>query len=77
MKRPPIRYIVQIDNIYLADLMFYWVYFNQPCPLLFQKPKTEGLSAVKLVVDSDEAASFLLRVKDKTGCKLYEMNDTV
>ena len=74
MSRPPIRYIVQIDNIYLADLMFYWVYFNQPCSLLFQKPKTEGLSAVKLVVDSAESASFLLRVKEKTGCRLYEVD---
>lgn len=54
--------------------MFYWVYFNQPCSLLFQKPKTEGLSAVKLVVDSDESASFLLRVKEKTGCRLYEVD---
>lgn len=53
--------------------MFNWVYYNQPCSLLFQKPKTDGLTAIKVVIDSDESASFLLRVKDKTGCKLYEI----
>ena len=49
----------------------YWNYYGQPCPLLLQKPKTEGLTAIRLVVDSDEAASFLLRAKEKTGCRLY------
>lgn len=71
MERPPIKYIVQIDNMYLADLMFYWTYYNQPCTLVLLKPKTEGLSAVKLIVDSDEAASFLFRVQEKTGCRLH------
>lgn len=73
MPRISKRYIIQIDNFYLADLMFNWVYYNQPCSLLFQKPKTDGLTAIKVVIDSDESASFLLRVKDKTGCKLYEI----
>ena len=71
MQRPPVKYIVQIDNFYLADFIFYWTYYNQPCSLLFQKPTTEVLTAIKLIVDSDEAASFLLRAKDKTGCRLY------
>jgi hypothetical protein len=47
------------------------MYYDQPCSLLFQKPRTEGLTAVKLIVDNDEAANFLLRAKEKTGCKLY------
>lgn len=71
MQRPPKKYIVQIDNFRLAEFIFYWTYYDQPCPLLFQKPKTEGLTAIKLIVDSDEAASFLLRAKEKTGCRLY------
>lgn len=71
MQRIPVNYIVQIDNIYLADFIFYWTYYEQPWSLLFQKPQTEGLTAIKLVVDSDEAASFLLRAKEKTGCRLF------
>ena len=39
----------------------------------FMKPNTEGLTAVKLIVDSDEAAEFLLRAQQKTGCKTYKM----
>ena len=63
--RIPTNYIVQIDNFHLGEFIFYWNYYGQPCPLLLQKPKTEGLTAIRLVVDSDEAASFLLRAKEK------------
>jgi hypothetical protein len=74
MQRPPKKYIVQIDTFRLAEFIFYWMYYDQPCSLLFQKPRTEGLTAVKLIVDNDEAASFLLRAKEKTGCKLYTVD---
>nr|DAD65746.1 MAG TPA: hypothetical protein [Siphoviridae sp. ctNiB4] len=74
MQRPPKKYIVQIDNFRLAEFIFYRMYYDQPCSLLFQKPRTEGLTAVKLIVDNDEAASFLLRAKEKTGCKLYTVD---
>lgn len=71
MQRPPEKYIVQIDNFRLAEFIFYWNYYGQPCSLLLQKPRTEGLTAIRLVVDSNEAATFLLRAKEKTGCRLY------
>lgn len=74
MQRPPKKYIVQIDNFRLAEFIFYWMYYDQPCSLLFQKPRTEGLTAVKLIVDNDEVANFLLRAKEKTGCKLYTVD---
>lgn len=74
MKRPPIKFIVQIDEIRLSELISYWVYHDKPCDLLFRKPKTEGLAAVILTVDSDEAAEFLLRVKEKTGARLHQMD---
>lgn len=74
MKRLPINYIVQIDNFQLANLIYYWIQYDQPCSLLFQKPKTNGLTAVKLIIDSDEAATFLLQLKERTGCKIYEVS---
>ena len=74
MQRMPVKYIVQIDNFRLAEFIYYWIYYGQPCSLLLQKPKTEGLTAVRLVVDSDEAATFLLRAKEKTGCRLYTVD---
>ena len=67
MQRIPVKYIVQIDNFRVADFIFYWNYYEQPCSLLLQKPKTEGLTAIKMVVDSDEAASFLLRARRRRG----------
>ena len=72
MKRPPVKYIVQIDESRLSELIYYWNYHDKPCDLLFRKPKTAGLAAVVLTIDSDEAADFLLRVKQKTGAKLYQ-----
>lgn len=72
MQRIPEKFIVQIDDFRLSELIYYWNHFNKPCSLLIQKPKAEGLAAVKLVVDSDEAAEFLLRVKKETGCRLYQ-----
>ena len=74
MQRPPKKYIVQIDNFRLAEFIFYWMYYEQLCSLLFQKPRSEGLTAVKLIVDNDEAASFLLRAIEITGCKLYTVD---
>lgn len=73
MKRPPIKFLVQIDENRLSELIYYWNYYEKPCNLLFRKPRTEGLAAVILIVDNDEAANFLLRVKEKTGARLYEL----
>lgn len=71
MQRPPLKYIIQIDEDRLSEVVYYWNYYDKPCSLLFQKPKTEGLAAIKLVVDSDQAAEFLHRIMEKTGCRLY------
>lgn len=74
MKRPPIKFIIRIDEDRLSELIYCWNWYDKPCDLLFRKPKTEGLAAVVLTVDSDEAADFLLRVKEKTGARLYQMD---
>ncbi|MBR8726600.1 hypothetical protein [Bacteroides pyogenes] len=72
MKRPPIRFIIQIDEDRLSELIYYWNYYDKPCSLLLRKPKTEGLAAVELTVDCDETADFVLRVKEKTGARLFQ-----
>lgn len=72
MKRPPIKFIVQIDEDRLSELIYYWNYYDKPCDLLFRKPKTPGLAAIILTIDSDESADFLWRVKEKTGARLYQ-----
>lgn len=73
MQRPPVNYIVQIGDIYLSELIYYWLYYDKPCSLLIQAPKTKEVTAVKIVVDSDKAAEFLWRVKEKTGARLYQV----
>lgn len=73
MKRPPIKFIIQIDEDRLSEVIYYWNYYDKPCDLLVRKPKTAGLTAVVLTVDSDEAADFVYRVKEKTGARLYQL----
>ena len=74
MKRPPIKFIIQIDEDRLSELIYYWNYYDKPCDLLFRKPKTPGLAAVILTVESDwdiyiktytieEIAARFLRIK--------------
>nr|DAD92308.1 MAG TPA: hypothetical protein [Myoviridae sp. ct9MV2] len=74
MKRPPIKFILQIDENRLSEVIYYWNYYDKPCDLLLRKPKTAGLAAVILTVDSDESADFVWRVKEKTGAKLHQSN---
>lgn len=66
------EYVIQIQDSYLAQLIFYWLQYDKPCSLLFQKPKSEGLTAARLVIDSNETASFLLQLHESTGCRVYE-----
>ena len=68
------HYIIQIDNLYLSEFLFCWVYYNQPCDLLALKPNTQGCTAIKLVVSNVETANFLLKAKEKTGCILHKMD---
>ena len=52
MKRPPIKFIIRIDEDRLSELIYYWNWYDKLCDLLFRKPKTEGLAAVVLTVRS-------------------------
>lgn len=72
MKKDPINYIVGIDDSLIAEFFYWWAYYDKPCSCLVLKAKTEGLTAIKVIVDSNETADFLLKVKSKTGCKLYQ-----
>lgn len=72
MKKDPINYIVGIEDSLLAEFLYWWIYYGKPCSFLVMGARTEGLTAIKLVVDSNETADFLLKVKSKTGCKLYQ-----
>ena len=49
--RIPVKYIVQIDNFHVADFIFYWNYYDQPCSLLLQK---QGTRLVIIVPVEDE-----------------------
>lgn len=67
----PKNIIIQIQDSYLAELIYHWIQDGKPCSLLFQKPKCEELTAIRLVMDSNESASFILHAFHATGCKVY------
>jgi hypothetical protein len=68
----PAKYIIKIDNMYLSEFTFLWMYYGQPCDLLFQKPRTIGCTGIWVVVDNENTKTFLERAKEKTGCELIK-----
>lgn len=72
----PRYYIIKIQDSYLAELLYWWIQFDKPCKLLFQKPKyPQGVSGVRVTVKTDEAAEFILKAKSATGFKLLEEDE--
>ncbi len=67
----PKNYIIQIQDSYLNQFIYYWIQYEKPCSILFQKPITNGLTAIKMVIDTNESAEFLHDVKEATGCKVH------
>lgn len=71
MKIPPVKYLVKIKDAYLAAFIQYWIEYDKPCNLLWRKPKTEGFTAVIVVVDNDDAVMFLARAKENLSFELF------
>lgn len=69
--REPIDLIVQIENGLLGQLIYYWEYYNKPCPLIFQRAKAENLTGVRVRMDNPDAASFVLILVERLKVKLY------
>lgn len=68
----PILYIIGIENHYAAEVLYWWNYYLKPCNLLFIKPKTPGLTAIKVLVDNYETTQFILKVKERTKCQIVK-----
>jgi hypothetical protein len=66
------EYVIQIQDSYLAELIFHWIQYDKPCKLLFQKPKSDNLTAIRLMIDGNETASFVLQLRKATNCRVYE-----
>ena len=73
MKIPPVKYLVRLKDMYLAAFIQYWVEYDKPCNLLWRKPKTEGFTAIILVVDNDDAVVFLARAMQALSFSIQEM----
>ena len=73
MKVPPVKYLVKLKDMYLAAFIQYWVEYDKPCNLLWRKPKTEGFTAIILVVDNDDAVIFLARAMQALSFSIQEM----
>ena len=73
MKVPPVKYLVKLKDMYLAAFIQDWVEYDKPCNLLWRKPKTEGFTAIILVVDNDDAVVFLARAMQALSFSIQEM----
>lgn len=69
--REPIDLIVQIEDSLLGQLIYYWEYYNKPCPMIFQRANFEKLTGVRVRMDNPDAASFVLILVERLKVKLY------
>ncbi len=69
--REPIDLIIQIEDGLLNQLSYYWLYYNKPCPLIFQRAKAENLTGVRVRMDNPDAASFVLVLVERLKVRLY------
>jgi len=70
----PTTVIIQIENALLGQLIYYWIYYGQPCTLIQKKAKTEGLCAVIVKIDNPDTASFVFILVERLKVKLYDSN---
>ena len=68
------RFIVQLDDEQISAFLLRWLDHGKPCPLLFQRPNTDGQTAVRLQYPEwdTESILFLREAVEWTGCRLYE-----
>lgn len=45
--------------------------------LLLMKPNTIGLTAIKVTVRTQEDADFIVKIKQRIGCKIYEYDENL
>lgn len=65
-------YIIGVEDKYVSEVLCWWIHYDKPCNLLFVKPKTEGLTAIKVTVETNDTANFVLKLKDRIKCNLFE-----
>lgn len=63
-------FYIGIEKMYAAELFSWWYEFGQPCKLMFMKAKTEGLIAIEVFINNDDAARFMLKIKERFNCKI-------
>lgn len=68
-------YIIKIQDSYLAELLYWWIQYDKPCKLIFIKAKSDGLTGIKIVVESLESDNFIQKAKLATGLKLLETDE--
>lgn len=66
------KIIIQIDNMYLKDLTFFWMYYNQPNELYLVKPKTRGQTGVMMEIKNQDSEAFVEKLIKETGCKIHD-----
>ena len=69
--REPIDLIIQIEDQLLGQLIYYWEYYNKPCPLIIQRAKAENLTGVRVRVDNPDAASLVFVLVERLKVRMY------
>jgi hypothetical protein len=71
----PQRVAVQLEESTTLEFLSYWVQYDKPMPLTFQKAKTPGIVAVTFTIDPADytAMEFMERAVSKTGGRVWNL----
>jgi len=64
--------IIQIETTLLAQLIYYWDYYEKPSKITLQKAKADNLTGVRMEVNDADAGSFLYILIERLKVKLYD-----
>ena len=70
--REPRNLIIQVEDNSLAQVQYYWTYYNKPCDLVEVAAKSEGLTALFVKMNNADAGSFVYILCERLKVRMYE-----
>lgn len=70
--KAPRKLIIQVEDSLLGQVLYYWTYYQKPCPLLLRGAKTEGLTGLTVNMNNPDAGSFVFILIERLQVKLYD-----
>lgn len=72
--REPKDLLIRVEDSSLAQVMYYWTYYNKPCDLTLISAKTENLVAVFLKMNTPDSGSLVYMLCERLKARMYDQH---